>query len=153
MFFPGVSERQAMSDPHHPAGVARPQGAFWWLRDRAGRREYWAYVGALIVISLFLRFVPPLASLVGTAILAFVQVRRLHDFGRSGWWALGVAVAPLTLGVPVFFATSSEDAAAAVAALVTLGAIVWIGAVPGDPGDNRFGPAPPFSARRLLTGR
>ena len=41
-----------MTDPHDPAGVARPQGRFQWLRHRAGRREYWAYVGALIVISI-----------------------------------------------------------------------------------------------------
>jgi uncharacterized membrane protein YhaH (DUF805 family) len=142
-----------MTDPHSRVGVGRPETGFWWVRGRAGRREYWAYVGALMIISYLMREVPPALSLVGATLLALAQTRRLHDFDRSGWWALAALLAPVAIGLIVFFATGSELSAVVVSSVVTLGALIWIGAVAGTPGDNRFGPQPPFSARRVLTGR
>ena len=141
-----------MDDPHNRAGVASPEGAFWWLKGRAGRREYWAYVAALVVIGFSLRWVPPFAGLVESLLLAFVQARRLHDFSRSGWWAFAVAVAQVAIALTLYFLVGEEFAVLA-ATLFMLVVIVLIGAWPGDPGDNRFGPAPPFTAKRLMTGR
>jgi uncharacterized membrane protein YhaH (DUF805 family) len=141
-----------MTDPHDRAGVARSEGPMW-LGGRAGRREYWAIVAALALISFVLSTAPPIFGLVLSALLAGIQARRLHDFGRSGWWALAATFVPLIATAAAWFIARSEDIAVAAGAIVAIVAIVWIGAVPGTPGDNRFGPAPPFTVRRVLTGR
>ena len=142
-----------MNDPHDRVGVARPESGLWWLRGRAGRREYWANVGAIILVSVVFSHMGPVVSAGLNVVLIFAQVRRLHDFDRTGWWALVALIVQLAPALAVFFATRSEDAAIAAAAIPTLVAIVWIGAVPGTPGDNRYGPTPPFTVRRVLTGR
>jgi uncharacterized membrane protein YhaH (DUF805 family) len=142
-----------MSDPHDPAGVAKTIGPFWWLGGRAGRREYAVSVALLFVVGFVLSYA---ARLVGDGlaiVLLFAQIRRVHDFGRSAWWAVGAYLAPLVLALPVMMMTGQEDAALAVGYLATLVQIVVIGVIPGSPGDNRFGPPPPFTARRVLTGR
>ncbi|MFL5296625.1 MAG: DUF805 domain-containing protein [Phenylobacterium sp.] len=141
-----------MDDPHSHVGVAAPEGALWWVRGRAGRREYWAYVGAIVLLCFTLQWVPPVASLVGATVLALLQARRLHDFGRSGWWAVAAMAAPIPVAL-MTYAMASEEEAILAGTIVTFGLIVLIGAIPGDPGGNRFGPAPPFSAKRLMTGR
>jgi len=142
-----------MTDPHDRAGVARPQGAFWWFYGRAGRREYWAVVGALLLLSFLLQGLPRFLDLVFPFLLAGAQARRLHDFGRSGWWALPAMLVPLAPGLGLYFASGSEEVGVAAGSLVSLAAIVWIGVVPGSTGASRFGPAPPFTVRRVLTGR
>lgn len=141
-----------MSDPHHPAGVARPQGMFWWLRGRSSRREYWLYIAVLFGLSFLLSHAPPAVNLVFTATMLFVQIRRVHDFGRSGWWAVAAVFAPLLPVVPLFY-FYGEMVAVGVGVVVELALIALVGAIPGDPGDNRFGPPPAFTARRVLTGR
>ena len=140
-----------MADPHNPIGVAKPQG-FWWLAGRAGRREYWLYVGLLILLSLVLSHSPPIMRLGFAAALLFVQIRRLHDYGRSAWWAVAATLMPLIL-VALLFYLAGEDIAMLVGTAIELILLVLIGALPGDAGDNRFGPPPPFTVRRALTGR
>jgi uncharacterized membrane protein YhaH (DUF805 family) len=107
----------------------------------------------VMVLSLLLKGLPPLLGLVFPLLLAGVQVRRLHDCDRSGWWALAAALVPSVPALVAYFATRSEEAALAAGSIVEFGAILWIGAAPGTFGDNRFGPAPPFTVRRVLTGR
>src|SRR5258708_36916749 len=65
-----------------------------FLRGRGGRREFWIGFGLILVIGMTLRHVLGPRGQDGVEIgLLFLQVRWLHDFGRSGWWAgLGHAV-------------------------------------------------------------
>jgi uncharacterized membrane protein YhaH (DUF805 family) len=125
----------------------------WWLAGRAGRAEYWASVAFIFALGVALSFVPALSggSTGLTAVLMVVQIRRVHDFGRTGWWAVLATFAPLILMLPLMGA--SLDVAILVGLLVELAAIVAIGAVPGTPGENRFGPQAPFTWKRTLTGR
>ncbi|MDP9429930.1 MAG: DUF805 domain-containing protein [Actinomycetota bacterium] len=94
---------------------------------RARRSEYWyfalftvlvyvaaAVVDAVIGVALF-GLLAPLALLLPS--LA-VTVRRLHDTGRTGWWAL-LALVPLANLVLLLFACFDSE-----------------------PGPNRFGPSP-----------
>lgn len=141
-----------LTDPHDPIGVAKPQGWFWWLGGRASRREYWVYVGLLILLSLVLRYAPPIVGLVFNMVLIFVQIRRLHDFGRSGWWAAAAMLASLVPAAPLVF-LAGEGVAILVGTAIALVLIVLIGALRGDVGDNRFGPPPLFTVRRVFTGR
>jgi uncharacterized membrane protein YhaH (DUF805 family) len=72
-------------------------------------------------------------------------IPRLHDIGRSGWWAVGFFIAgahvqSLFLAGPEIFPGSNLIAIILAAMLV--GALVVLGALPGQPGANKFG-APP----------
>jgi uncharacterized membrane protein YhaH (DUF805 family) len=101
------------------SGRARPS-EYWW----------WVLFNILLVVVLVLVFSgggteTGAEALIGLAWLALllpslaVTVRRLHDTGRSGWWwfiSLVPLVGPIVL--IVFLATA------------------------GDPGPNRYGPAP-----------
>lgn len=57
---------------------------------RSRRSEYWWAVLAIAVISILFSWVPVVGSLL-TLYLSIVsyamEFRRLHDTGRSGWWA------------------------------------------------------------------
>lgn len=73
-------------------------------------------VGLLIALYALIVFIPSIA----------VTVRRLHDRDLSGWWYLGFIIASM---IPV------------------VGFLAWIAfvvvmALPGTPGENRFGPDP-----------
>jgi uncharacterized membrane protein YhaH (DUF805 family) len=94
-----------------------------------------------LVLMLFGYLIPQLA----------VTVRRLHDTGRSGWWIfkpflVGIAA----MGGIVVFAMGPLGGAAApglmvLAVFVPFACNVWyivVMCLPGDHGDNRFGPDP-----------
>jgi uncharacterized membrane protein YhaH (DUF805 family) len=133
------------------AGVgAPPRKLFWWVAGRAGRREYWVHVALLLALGLALEK-PPIVNLALTVVLTLLQVRRVHDFGRSAWLAVGATLAPLA-AMPVML-VASEDVAWMVGLAIEVALICWIGAVPGATGDNRFGPPPPFTLKRVLTAR
>jgi uncharacterized membrane protein YhaH (DUF805 family) len=77
-------------------------------------------------------FVYPVLFFSGACVLS----KRLHDRGRSGWWAAlilfaVVAVWPRPDGFFDFLFT-----------LVLVWAAVELGAMPGEPGANRYGPNP-----------
>ena len=141
-----------MTNPHDATGVAAPRDLFWWPRGRAGRGEYWTHVAVLFGLNLLLGQIAPAVGFAIAAVYLVVQMRRLHDIGRSGWWAVAAFVGALAVTVPLEVLGLS-DPAIAVAAVATLVPLIWIGVVPGDREPNRFGPPPPFSVRRVLTGR
>jgi uncharacterized membrane protein YhaH (DUF805 family) len=122
----------------------------WWLRGRSSRREYWLYIGLMFALGAILK-TPPIGDFGMWLIALFVQIRRVHDFGRTGWWALAASVAPL-LCVPLILITT-EEIANIVGVAIGLVLVTGIGVPPGDAGENRFGPPPSVTVRRLLTGR
>ena len=101
---------------------------------RASRTEYWMFylfhviIGyALTVIEAIVGIAPEteqsvLGILYALAVLIpaiAVQVRRLHDTGRSGWWCL-IALIPI-IGSIIFFVWTVQDS---------------------HPGENKYGPNP-----------
>lgn len=152
-----------MADPQHAAGVVAPGGMFGWFKGRAGRREFWTHVVLLFAVSFLLSYVPPILRLRQTSLLALLQIsptvvlmllqiRRVHDLGRSAWWAVAATVAPIVLIVPVM-AVASLEVVTVTGVIFELLLLVAIGAPPGDPDENRFGPPPPYTLRRVLAGR
>ncbi|MET0273545.1 MAG: DUF805 domain-containing protein [Phenylobacterium sp.] len=134
---------------------ATPRRSLWgYLNDRAGRAEYWFSIGLIFALGIGLSFIPALsgAGTGLTVVLMFAQIRRVHDFGRSGWWAALATFAPMIAMFPLM-AVASVDVAFIFGLLVEFALIIAIGAIPGDPGDNRFGPPAPFTWKRTLTGR
>ena len=96
--------------------------------------------GGTFVVMLFGVIIPQLA----------VTVRRLHDTGRSGWWMFKPLLVCIVAVFGLFFAAmfSGGDSAAglmAVAVVIPLACYIWymvVMCLPGDYGDNRFGPDP-----------
>jgi len=81
-----------------------------------------------------------LVSLISTPFWLVISARRLHDFGRSGWWGavpfcLGFVLGSGTaLGLPM---SATRMAFANVA--VALGMTIGLGSIPGHTEKNRFG--------------
>lgn len=67
---------------------------------------------------------------------AAVASKRLHDRGRSGWWATLVLLALAAVW------NDSRSFLRFPAWLVLAWAAVELGAMPGEQGSNRFGPNP-----------
>ena len=75
-------------------------------RGRASRKEYWMFVLCHVLISLTLLIfgaqaesdtiiiIWSLYSLLGILPATSAMVRRLHDFGASGWWMWPIGFFP-----------------------------------------------------------
>jgi uncharacterized membrane protein YhaH (DUF805 family) len=134
-------------------------GLFLRLDGRIGRKAFWlgflAVVGGLLVADMMTRGVGAAALL--TILLLYplvaVMVKRLHDRGRSGWWAavvaapVGVSILAALIARFVGFGEVGIQAAAkggiwvSVAVLAAV-AIVELGFRRGDPGYSEHGPPP-----------
>lgn len=102
---------------------------YFGFRGRAPRRNFWwafffwwmTYLLALILDFAIWDSPNWLSGMVGlgsTIPLVAIQVRRLHDTGKSGWWLPLILLPPINLAYFVWLATA------------------------GDKGHNRFGPDP-----------
>lgn len=126
------------------------------FRDRLNRKGYWHwYVLSLLVIGIgaviammigLLGFGTPelrlnlilscylVTSLMVLSIQVPITVQRLHDIGKSGWYALvylvfiGMVVYDLLRPFPTFLTV-----------LVPFAFVVMIGFVPSEPRKNRYG--------------
>lgn len=90
------------------------------FNGRASRSEYWWFV----LLTFALGFIPVIGWIARLVLLLpslSVQVRRLHDMGRSAWWLL-LLVPPVTV-IGVFV-------------------LLIMSIFPGTPGYNRYGPSP-----------
>ena len=141
-----------------------------YLRGRASRKEYWLWFLALFVTGLIFSLVSEnLGSGMSFVFLA-VQIRRLHDFGRSGWWLIPLSAIPLALPLTAFqlglqgdtypfdpaqFAKAEgwSNMALVASMLFMLATYIWMGIQRGDAGDNRFGPTPPTDLKSIFLGR
>ena len=91
---------------------------------RAGRPEYWWFQFFNLLLSLLVLAQPALALLALLATLLpglAVLVRRLHDTGHSGAFFF-IALIPLVGSIILLVTLLSS----------------------GDPGQNQYGPPPPF---------
>ncbi len=116
---------------------------------RLPRATFWIGVAALFAVSalyeavagitlrlLTFWFVYP--ALLGAA--ACVLSKRLHDRGRSGWWAA------LVLLAWVMVWPNDQGARGVVAWPVIIWAVVELGVLAGEQGTNRYGPSPMLAA-------
>jgi uncharacterized membrane protein YhaH (DUF805 family) len=111
---------------------------------RINRATYWVYLiavgGAAAAASIFLREGPYFSLIV-----VLVCPLRLHDLGRTGWFALGIWLVALQVEEqvlpyrppPLIEAPTGINIVLAAALIVVL---VGLGAIPGQPGANKFGP-------------
>ncbi|WP_159975979.1 MULTISPECIES: DUF805 domain-containing protein [unclassified Novosphingobium] len=136
------------------------------FRSRASRSEFLVYL-VLSQLPLVVAhwssswFAPPAiadaimlaAVCLISATLFALSVRRLHDFGHSGWWSLPLLILigrtllldliGLTAGWPL--RSAIESGLSYIDWLATIPAVAVFAAMlawPGNRGPNRFGPAP-----------
>jgi uncharacterized membrane protein YhaH (DUF805 family) len=130
--------RPDRDDRKRPAGIVPP---------RSNRTGFWGALIGLSVAGLIAY------AAIGTHALSLVVLclgplvvrltaARLHDFGRTGWWAIlppGLVVA-LTVLIGRL-----PGSLVLVTGLALSTSILWlliVGLMPGDLGPNRFGPPP-----------
>ena len=117
---------------------------FFSALGRAPRTPSWIATVILVVFAALYETIPSLLHwLSGWFVYpvliycgACVLSKRLHDRGRSGWWAAlvlfaTVAVWPQPNSFFDFFFT-----------LVIIWAVIDLGVMPGEAGTNRYGPNP-----------
>lgn len=148
----------------------RPLKRYADFSGRAPRAEYWWYALAVGIVGLLLSVIDAsllhlrvwgthgpfgLAFVLGVAVPGFaVLVRRLHDTGRSGWWALvrlpsygllisGSSVASLSLWARHSSALDAVGVLVLVFGWLIAELVVFVLAISaGTEGSNRFGPDP-----------
>lgn len=107
-------------------------------------------------VALYLEFVPRgfarsvslwVATPVFLHMATSVLSQRLHDRGRSGWWAA------LFLGALAWVAVFHSAIVRAPAVLILITGVVDLGLLPGRPEANAFGPNPAIvrRSRRVRT--
>lgn len=137
--------------------------AFLSMEGRLGRRDYWICYLALVPISALAILL--VEALVGASakdatfdvkqkalVFAYfitlypriaILIKRLHDFGWSGWWTLPIALIGLlqSAAAPLLESNdASERHFAWLCAVVVWSMVIFVGARAGTPGANRYGP-------------
>jgi uncharacterized membrane protein YhaH (DUF805 family) len=130
------------------------------LNGRINRSTYW--LGLVIIMSVFVLLrVAGVRASVSEVVLVCLAVPRLHDVGRSGWWAGAAFAFELAAMVLVFVVGLASNASTVfvndglgIVVLIVLGAMGVLGFWPGSQSENRFGPPPAvgISFRPLFGG-
>lgn len=143
------------------------KSAFFTLKGRLIRKHFWISYLILYAASIVLSLIPVINLIAAPAILwgkFAVNIKRLHDMGKSGWLAavplavsaLSTLIALSTIGyLLAIIASGDTDAAETLVAsiafngmilsvlgLVNLGFLLWIGLTDSQTGTNKYGPNP-----------
>lgn len=147
------------------------KSALLYFNGRLRRQHFWISFLILLGAGVVTSWIPVLGLFIGLVLIwpnVAVQVKRLHDMGKSGWFAIipwiataiGFAMMVSAIGFaaftnPEYFESlENEDPSIvlsmiggmfggfAIMALVNLAFLLWIGISDSQRGDNRFGPNP-----------
>jgi len=139
-----------------------------FFTGRSNRQEYWISVALLFVVAAVLDVLHMQNAIAAVSIMWIITwMRRLHDIGKPGWWALipillimAVVFAGFALGgeplVKALTAIQSMNANYAIpdkvaylllgigiaSVVIQFGFTIWLGVKKGDEGSNRFGTPP-----------
>ncbi len=126
-------------------GLIDWRALFTTAQGRTSRTHAWIGIGVLFAVAVLYETVTIGPLLLATAWLVYplllasatcILAKRLHDRGRSGWWAA------LVLLAFVMIWPTSHGASAWLATLVLIWAVVELGVMAGEQGANRFGLSP-----------
>ncbi len=73
---------------------------------------------------------------------ACIVSKRLHDRGRAGWWGFVFVWALVESALTIDAMPSAVTPLGYVAGAVLIAAQIYLMFMPGQPGQNRFGPNP-----------
>ncbi|MNE58735.1 Inner membrane protein YhaH [compost metagenome] len=123
--------------------IARPNWILKVFKGRTNRRLYWLLIAG--IVALFVATAPLLSVYAGFVTLPLwllVAGRRLHDFGRTAWWALIPFGAGFARGLLGDVLPISEAESTMALGLLSIAVALVIGIWPGDAEANRFGARP-----------
>jgi uncharacterized membrane protein YhaH (DUF805 family) len=105
---------------------------------------YWLSLAVLIAIYAILNAMSSKHVAVSEGLLIILCVPRLHDIGKSAWWAAGVFLLEIAIALIGFTTLPLQQATIIMGAfvLVIAALLVWLGTTPGEPGPNRYGDPP-----------
>jgi uncharacterized membrane protein YhaH (DUF805 family) len=115
-----------------------------FLNTRMNRATYWFALAFCLVVYAILNAASSETVAMSEVVLVLLSVPRLHDLGRSGWWAaipIGVEFAAVILA----FVLLPFETMSVVAGIITLTIAIFLialGMLPGQPQANRFGDPP-----------
>jgi uncharacterized membrane protein YhaH (DUF805 family) len=111
--------------------------------ERTNRVSYLAYL-AIFVASLFVIRLFDAKYSLSEALIIGIAIPRLHDLGRSGWWAVVAFVFELAgvIGAFVFLPFASARVMVGIIVVVLFVLATVLGFIPGQRVENRFGPPP-----------
>lgn len=169
------SPAAAFGEAAHSSYVARDTGggydfasAMLSFNGRLRRQHFWISWLILLGAGVVLGWIPVLGFFLSLALIwpnVAIVVKRLHDMGKSGWFAVIPWVANIVgffmivsaVGMTIFTnpeAFESEDPTVmlsmfgsmmgglAVMFLVNIAFLLWIGVTDSQRGDNQYGPNP-----------
>jgi uncharacterized membrane protein YhaH (DUF805 family) len=154
LFASGVTELARFAD-YRGRSTRTDLGAFWLVTTLAGILLLVPVIILEIVAfsdTSLSTFVSVVYQWIVTIPMLALIVRRLHDQGRSGWWAaIGVPVAAQNIIADYYLLTADVEAMLAarhatsyLIAVPALLVIFMFMLAPGQEGPNRFGPNPRF---------
>jgi uncharacterized membrane protein YhaH (DUF805 family) len=110
---------------------------------RINRFTYWTAIGLIAAVYAAIMLIAKKQVAVTEVALIAVAVPRLHDIGKSAWWAGAAFIAEIAVAV-IGVVTLGEDARVLLGlfVLVIVGCMVWLGCKRGDPATNQFGEPP-----------
>jgi len=140
---------------------------FFSPEGRIGRQAFWIGWLCLLGVNVVLGWIPLFGQALSLATIycsVCVHNKRLHDMGQTGWWQ----VLPWVFGPLLVFGSIASVGITAIMAglkggqpeMAVLGAVagmlismfiafaiwlaftLWVGFSLGQPGDNKYGPAP-----------
>ena len=145
------------------------QTLFLKADGRIGKRDFWIGFAILFAVGFVAGLIPIIGQIIALVLIypwVCVYAKRLHDMGKTAWLILvpfGVGIVAMVVGLMsggmamMGMGAAGTDAAAANAAMAGLGMfgllmalaglvglafLLWVGLSNGDPGENRYGPPP-----------
>lgn len=144
--------------------------AMFSFDGRLRRSHFWISWAILFAGGFVAGLIPFIGQIIGLVLIwpnVAIQVKRLHDMGKTGWWVLapfvanivGIVVIIATVGMSAFMnaeALEQDDPSAVMAMmgpviggvfvliLINLGFLLWIGIADSQPGRNQYGRNPKF---------
>lgn len=124
-----------MFSRNRPDRDDRLKHARYW-NGRGGRVEYWISVAIVAVLNIVF---PGMSTTALAAPMMIFTIRRLHDFGQTGWWAAAPFAVGLLGGIAMVASPLLAPILQAVLLVGSVAFTAFVGLMPGDKGLNRFG--------------
>lgn len=119
----------------------------WTRYGRINRATYFLCLAILTVIwglaSVYKVRIP------GEILVALVAIPRLHDIGKSAWWAGGallLEIAVVFVALPFAISAKQPEIVAMAGGLLVValwGVMILLGCIRGNDGVNKYGAPPP----------
>jgi len=115
-----------------------------FLKGRTNRATYWLAVGVCVLLYGAIYYFDGGHLSVSEVVLLIVAIPRLHDIGKSGWWAGGIFLAEFAVVGLALTLLPLEEAriATGIFTLMVAALMIWLGCIPGQTFANRFGEPP-----------